>query len=335
MTVERIIRMKEACQADWMKKPNVIGVGVGLQQVRGKLTNRVCLTVLVSRKLPAVLLKPEDLIPTEVEDVETDVVETGPLDAYAERSDRLRPMWPGASLGHYQAWGGTFGAVVRDRTYGTRLMLSTNHALACANQAKLGDAVVQPAAIDGGHEKYDTVAYLVRSVPIRFHVDRPESGLTVKTANVVNKAAKLLRSKGRMLVTRIDPEAVNLVDAAIARPADDTTLTEEILEIGAVHEFTPPRLEMKVRKSGRSTGLTNGLVIVTNALVEVQYEGGRTARFEDQILTTPMAKPGDSGALLVTGDDDPEAVGLLFAGSDRMTVYNPIQAVLDGLDVDL
>lgn len=50
------------------------------------------------------------------------------------------------------------------------------------------------------------------------------------------------------------------------------------------------------------------------AAVNVTYGGGRTARFEDQIITGPMSEGGDSGSLLVDADEL-KAVGLLFAGS--------------------
>jgi hypothetical protein len=93
----------------------------------------------------------------------------------------------------------------------------------------------------------------------------------------------------------------------------------------------PARLLMPVRKSGRSTGLTTGQITVIDTTVNVSY-GEKSAQFEGQIVTGPMSAPGDSGSLLVAGDSL-HAVGLLFAGSDQSTVFNPIQDVLDGLDV--
>ena len=42
----------------------------------------------------------------------------------------------------------------------------------------------------------------------------------------------------------------------------------------------------------------------------------------------------DVGSLVVAGDSL-QAAGLLFAGSDQTTVINPIQAVIDCLNVDL
>jgi len=73
--------------------------------------------------------------------------------------------------------------------------------------------------------------------------------------------------------------------------------------------------------------------MVLDATVTIDY-GDRSARFENQIVTTVMSQPGDSGSLLVAGDSM-QAVGLLFAGSDQVTLHNPIQSVLDCLDVTL
>lgn len=50
--------------------------------------------------------------------------------------------------------------------------------------------------------------------------------------------------------------------------------------------------------------------------------------------THAMSAPGDSGSLLVAGDAL-RAVGLLFAGSNEATLYNPITTVLDMLEVIL
>jgi hypothetical protein len=91
---------------------------------------------------------------------------------------------------------------------------------------------------------------------------------------------------------------------------------------------------MGVRKSGRTTGFTTGEVTVLEATVSVSYGPGRTATFENQIVAGPMSQGGDSGSLVVAADSL-QAVGLLFAGSEQSTIINPIQAVLDCLEVDL
>jgi hypothetical protein len=94
-------------------------------------------------------------------------------------------------------------------------------------------------------------------------------------------------------------------------------------------------LGQNVRKSGRTTDFTTGTVTLLNATVNVAYGATQTARFEGQIITTPMSQGGDSGSLIVDGTEN-KAVGLLFAGSAQATIFfNPIQEVLDALQINL
>jgi hypothetical protein len=85
-----------------------------------------------------------------------------------------------------------------------------------------------------------------------------------------------------------------------------------------------------VRKSGRTTGYTEGVINTLDTTVEVGY-GTNSAVFEQQILANDMSDPGDSGSLILTEDN--KAVGLLFAGSSTVTVINPIDAVLSALNI--
>jgi hypothetical protein len=82
---------------------------------------------------------------------------------------------------------------------------------------------------------------------------------------------------------------------------------------------------MIVKKTGRTTNFTTGRVTAINATVNVNYGGGKVARFCRQILTTDMSAPGDSGSLVLDEYNNP--VGLLFAGSSVVTVLNPINLV--------
>jgi len=88
---------------------------------------------------------------------------------------------------------------------------------------------------------------------------------------------------------------------------------------------------MTIIKSGRTTGVTKGTVKVVNATVSVEMGDGTEAEFHDQILASEMSQGGDSGALGV--NERRQAVGLLFAGSDKVTVFNKIQNVMDKLDI--
>jgi hypothetical protein len=128
-------------------------------------------------------------------------------------------------------------------------------------------------------------------------------------------------------------QMVNKMDAAIARPLDPALIEDDVLGIGQVAGTRDPELDMSVMKSGRTTAVTQGTITILDAVVVVDY-GGKSATFEDQIITSHMSEPGDSGSLLVSSDDL-KAVGLLFAGSDQVTIHSPIQPVLTALGVSI
>lgn len=313
-----------------LSKPNVIGVGVGLREIRGRATGEMCVVALVRQKIPKAGLTPEALVPRKLEGVSTDVTQVGTLRALASRTERQRPVPGGVSVGHYKVTAGTLGGIVRDRSTGARLILSNNHVLANSNDARPGDPVLQPGPVDGGRVARDMIAELDRFKLIQFSTGPATCGWAQGFAKVGNAAGKLFKSKHRVRAFQSDPEASNRIDAALARPLDGVEILDEILEIGVVGGVAPASLGLNVRKSGRTTGLTTGQIIVFETTVNIQY-GDRTARFEGQIVTRPMSEAGDSGSLLVAGDSL-LAVGLLFAGSTQATVYNPIQDVLNGLE---
>jgi len=327
-------RAKEAAKDAILTKPNVVGVGVGYKEVRGARTEELCVLALVSEKVPAAGLTPREMVPGKVDGVQTDVIQVGQLRAQPAPTDRFRPAPGGVSLGHYKITAGTFGAVVRDRTSGDRLILSNNHVLANSNDASLGDPILQPGPFDGGRAESDVIAHLERFCPIAFNQQPGSCNIADTYAMLGNAVARLLGSSHRVTVLEVDAQAANLVDAAVARPVNDANVLDEILEIGEITGTAPAMLGMAVRKSGRTTGFTTGTLTVLDATVEVSYGTGRVARFEDQLVSTPMSQGGDSGSLLVAVGSQ-EAVGLLFAGSDQATIFNPIQAVLDCLDVTL
>lgn len=329
----QVTEVKERHKESILAKPNVLGVGTGYKTRNGKQLGDLCVIAMVSQKIPQAGLDPSALVPAEVDGISTDVIQVGFLRAQQERNDRWRPALGGVSLGHYKITAGTLGVVVRDRTTGTRLILSNNHVLANNNQGQQGDPILQPGAVDGGREEKDTFATLERFYPIRFNHGPVDCSAAETYVRFGNAMAKLLGSKHRVQAFWSDPQATNQVDAAIARPVNDREVLDEILEIGAISGILPAMLSMRVRKSGRTTGLTTGQIMVLDATVTIDY-GDRSARFENQIVTTAMSQPGDSGSLLVAGESM-QAVGLLFAGSDQATLHNPIQAVLDCLDVTL
>lgn len=331
---EEIKQVKEASKGNLLTMQNVVGVGVGYQKKGGEYTGKYAIVVMVSRKLPIPALAPNAILPKNVNGEIIDVIEVGELRALQSRTERWRPAPGGISIGHYKITAGTLGAVVRDRNSGARLILSNNHVIANSNDADTGDQILQPGPIDGGTQERDTIAYLERFCPIEFATEPGTCDIADTYARFGNSVAGLLGSKHRVYIKQSDPQAVNLVDAAVAKPISDNVVLDEILDIGTIEGSEEGFLGMSVRKSGRTTSFTTGQINLISATVDVNYGGNRTARFENQLVSGPMSQGGDSGSLLVAGDSL-HAVGLLFAGSNQSTIFNPIQAVLDCLEVTI
>lgn len=245
-------------------------------------------------------------------DVPLQSVVTGYIDAQPHRL-RLRPAPAGDSIGHYRITAGTLGclAVGRSAPRASRLLiLSNNHVLANENDAAVGDGICQPGPYDGGALPADQVAVLERFVPLQF--DGPTNYVDCATAWAW-------------------PERVrgDLLQLSGGKPAYFHAST------GTAN----PQLGMAVGKSGRTSQVTSGQVSAVGASIWVNYSGGRTAYFEDQIaihgVERDFSAPGDSGSLVWTWDTARIPVALLFAGGGGSTFANRMPRVLDALDIEL
>ncbi len=330
----QINQVKAAHKDTILAKPHVIGVGTGYKISKGVLTDELCLVTLVRQKMPLDGLSPQAIVPKSVDGVLTDVVEIGDVRALQTPTSRWRPAPGGVSIGHFRITAGTLGAIVRDRDTNERLILSNNHVLANSNDASPGDSILQPGTADGGTTANDVIAHLLRFCPIQFNEAPGNCSIASSFAEVGNAIAALLGSKHRVQSVYVNAQATNMVDAAVARPVNDADVLDEILAIGTVSGTVEATLGMPIRKSGRTTGFTTGSISVLDATVNVSYGTGRVAQFDGQIIAGAMSQGGDSGSLVVAGNEL-KAVGLLFAGSDQSTIINPIQAVLDCLNVTI
>jgi hypothetical protein len=200
-----------------------------------------------------------------------------------------------------------------DRKY----LLSNCHVLARSGKAKPKDMIVQPA-ISLLIER-DAIARLTRFIP----VETTET-LPLKDQN-------------------------NLVDAAIAEvlPPDSNNPNGYIednystrgLNLTSWRRTKDIPVNLEICKVGGMTHYKEGKVVYMNATVKVPFRGGM-ALFRNQILTTDIGEPGDSGSLVVCQSDG-SAIGLLFAqlaateGQKNLTIVNPIQTVQNLLRVKI
>jgi hypothetical protein len=224
---------------------------------------------------------------------------------------RLRPLRLGGSVGHFRISAGTIGAFAQQKKTGNVVILSNNHVIANENDAKVGDAILQPGTYDNGKRPKDAIAALTRWVDVK-------------------------------------PNGKNEVDAAIAalkKSLDFDPLYYDALGTLMGVRTDPILQQVAVAKVGRTTGVTRGRVTATEVdAVAVSYDLGLVS-FDDQIEVEsigdgPFSSGGDSGLLIL--DENMKACGLLFAGSEAggsnnrgLTYANPIAPILSKLAIVL
>ncbi len=307
----RVATQQARSQDELLALDNVVGVGVGRKITDGEETDTNALVVLVTHKMPEDALG-DQAVRGSINRVPTDVIEVGNIFAGGQTvapepvtqdsvdvetlRSRVRPVRPGYSVGHPLVTAGTIGAGAYDlspmpgkpsRYY----ILSNNHVIANSNDAAPGDPIIQPGRVDGGTVPRDVIGRLDRFVPIRFI----EPG---------------------------EEPPCNYVDAAVAE-VPFHVIDRDIYWNGypsSLYKAAEPG--MLVKKTGRTTDFTTGRVQAINTTVNVNYGGGRVARFCRQIVTSDMSAGGDSGSLVLDVENNP--VGLLFAGSSTVTILNPI-----------
>ncbi len=327
MTVELAREEKRKHRDVIFRKKNVVACGVGWKATRGQVSDEPCVVVSVTKKLPIDQLAAADLVPQTVGKVRTDVVETGVIRALQSPTERWRPAPGGVSIGHINITAGTLGCLV---TRGTDLLiLSNNHVLADSNRGEIGDAILQPGPHDGGTSD-DRIAVLEEFVPINFGTAPPTCGLATSVASLLNAISKVVGSAHR-LATYQETEEPNRVDAAIARPLSGELVERRILNIGIPKGSREAALGTSIKKSGRTTGFTTGEILQVDATVRVSYGSAGDATFEDQYVAGPMSSGGDSGSAVL--DQEDFVIGLLFAGSEQTTIINPIEYVLEALNI--
>ena len=207
--------------------------------------------------------------------------------------------------------GGTLGSLIQ--VGGQKRILSNYHVFEAdivsggnGIVAQNGDDIIQPGLIDVNCNKNNAQAVAT----LNLSHSLPGSNVDCSTATIISGM--------------VDPNG-------------------SILEVGTLSSSTvAASVGQKVKKSGRTTGLSRSSIDALNASVSVSYEnecaGGTafTKTYTGQIIVknrgSKFLSGGDSGSLMVEDvSNNPRAVGLLFAGSSTLAVANPINEVLSFL----
>jgi len=224
---------------------------------------------------------------------------------------------------------GTLGALVKDDS-GREYLLSNNHVLARSDQASVGDTIVQPGLIDnnctpnGDGPGTVPVGALTAWLPLHSAQTNADAAIAQVASHTVDTSGSILELGSR------------LADGTLASAPPGVSSTE-----GKGESAT---LQLRVAKSGRTTGLTCGRVTALDLDVAVDYyrDCAETKPYLTKTFTGQFAvsgdrfsDAGDSGALVVNSGNA-EPVGLFFAGGidgDGVShaIANPAADVLNEL----
>ncbi len=308
--VQAVMAVQEEVTPGLMQQPEILGTAIGVDPA-----GNPALTVYVDREAANAGEAIRNL-PQEVRGTRVQVELMDEIRAMGYTARQTPPIWMGTSggwsydLANGYCCGGTLGALVRIGT--TQYILSACHVLegdivlgGNNRIAQTGDPVIQPGLIDENCNRY-----LAQTV-----------GTLIKRSSLSNSN----------------------VDCAIARVVAGMVRTDgAILGIGTIsHYISTASLNQRVKKSGRTSGLTHSWVSGLNATVRVTFtrecDGGTYQKtFYGQIVvnnpSNAFLRAGDSGSLMVQDvASNPRAIGLLFAANNTVAFANPIGQVLNFL----
>jgi len=283
----------------------VIGSGCGHKLVNGVDTGKPAIIIFVTEKIRPIhglfsSLPPTQLLPPEIDGIPTDVIEVGHITKQLLTA-RVRPILPGYSVSHYKVTAGTLGGIFQDINNNI-VILSCNHVLANENACHIGDYIFQPGIADNPTVNRNFVGW-TDNVPY-FATLRDYAVLSTTQNNLQDSAVAMVYSDyiARQMVNPNYPNGLPMAG------------------IGA------PSIGLVVQKFGRTTGQTMGKILAMNSTFTIGYDIGPTT-FTGTIVTSSMSKGGDSGA--ITLDDKMNAIGLLFAGSDKVSLHTPMAPIIN------
>lgn len=301
---------KQSYSNSILNRKNVVGLGVGTKWSNNEDTHEPAVLVFVQKKIrPGELskLSADDEIPPYINNIPTDVIEVGHLTKLGYKG-RVRPIKPGYSISHPKVTAGTLGGIFLDRD-GDTVVLSNNHVLANENKAKIGDIILQPSVSD----TFGDIGFYGWKEPI---------------SNLPYFAT---------LKDMVKLSDNNIQDSAIAK-IHERFIAKKLIDFNypdinkPMKGFTDPAVGMKVQKFGRTSGHTISNIIGVKASFTISYDIGDIT-FEDCFVCQGFSEPGDSGSIIF--DENMNAVGLLFAGSAKVTLATPINHIIDRYGLSL
>jgi hypothetical protein len=291
---------KDRAAESMLPLPGVHGVGIGEKLTGGERTGEPSITVFVERKRPLAEIPPEERIPAEIDGVKTDVVEEPvqttlqvpgvPAGTRRVDSSQYRPLRGGIQVARRDGPGfGTMGCICTVTGDPNRVIGLTNHHVVlsrCADTPN-GEDVGQPTGRASSSESCNDI-----------------------------------------VGTLIDAQCDGTLDIALIQFRGGMQWVAEMQADGVVtgvRNLTAADVNvLQVKKRGRTTGLTGGIVTAIGVTGNINLPDGTLHRtFTNGIRIQPnpdpatpgatdFSAPGDSGSAV--RDLAGAVVGILFGG---------------------
>lgn len=214
--------------------------------------------------------------------------------------DRVRPLRIGSSVGGVGATAGSLGGFAENEQ-GVRFLITDISALLLGGVGP--GPVLQPGPADGGEAPRDIIASAMEAVSLTDSMP-----------------------------------AKQLIAFAALRP--DLEIDASVSEIGRIQGVASIDARMvgvTVRKVGRTSGLTAGVIRSVDAEIQMSVPDPDgewlMVVLSGAIVSTPISRPGDGGALVI--DEYGRAVGIIVGASQDMTIIAPLKPRLEDLGLRL
>ncbi len=343
--------------------PGILGVSVGCKEVGSKVTDHIAIRVYVAQKKPLSALRPEDIVPSVLYGIRTDVIaKFTSTPAYGDSYEET--LSPGLKIESQASSDGALGCFVKPRNDGSKVyLLSARHVLFADTNAT-GLDVGQPSI---------SCSWCCACRVIGTNVGDGHDGFNSQAVTVQDSSGTNTYQGSE-------------IDCAVAVWNGKRAYTNNIPGIGMI-SGTPPAGSLGVaandivEKVGPTTGHTTGKILgftfnahyadntpVPNILYPFVVKGtfvdedmAGAVQNINQLLIAPLPDPqapnrkmyfvnhGDSGSVVVNSAK--QVVGLICrawfpddatrqkfglpAHVGSLGIANPIQKVLDALNIEI
>lgn len=318
--VDDAVKALDGVRREWLRRPGVTAVDVGYKISDDEITDAVALRVHVARKIPVAELAASEVFnesdgtPAEVNGFPVDVIEAtyGPSDTAGPAVLDYDDVATTEAIDRKSAVDPLIGGVSCGNT---RVTAGTLGAIV------FDKTTCKPMILSNWH--------------VLAGASAAAAGEAIVQPGPIDGGTQTVATLTRM---RLDSR----MDAAVATLNGARGHSRDILGLGTISGMEAAHLGMLVKKSGRTTAITEGIVDGVSMSVGINYGDPGVVSFSNQIRIVPrppwpavdyeVSKGGDSGSVWLNQANN-KAIGLHFAGENdpspasENAIANPIMPV--------